>query len=98
MPPEEPIRDLIEMPQQLLAYVPEGYADEPIIPPSEQRQLAESLRRELLGPWREGLQPPGPAEAGELFEHYIRRPGWGENLLPRDAGWVAAMRDQAALE
>lgn len=92
-----PIADLREIPQNCRAALGDSFVDRPLIAPDAQRQLAKAYRRTILSPWHDDYLPSQAGQVRALLDNYIRNPGCGENLLPREPGWAAGMLAAANL-
>lgn len=85
------LADLDGLPQDPRFLVVAEEAEERLLSPEDQAQRADDYLRRHFAPWHRAEAIHSAEEALWALDRYLERPGWGENLQPRDGAWMEAL-------
>jgi cell wall-associated NlpC family hydrolase len=92
-----PIRDLVDLSQELLSYVEQETAESPLLPPPEQARLNTEADLLYFAPWHRTAPHHSAEQAAWGFREYTGNPGYGKGGKPHPRDWIDKMAVNAHL-
>ncbi len=83
-----PVRDLLDLPQNLAAYLDQKTAHQPIFSPLVRQQQANVYLKNYFAPWDQTKPSHSKEDLFWGFAKYQTRLTYGENYRPRGPWWV----------
>ncbi len=96
--PTGAIRDVARLPQDFTAYYNAHDAHTPLFEQNTQKSMAQDYLKKHFSPWHQSLPYEPQENVFWGFVHYKTKTIWGENLLPRESGWLEHLEQLADRE